>query len=478
VIDRAVRALWKIPHLQKSKLPPPKFPTRIEGNSYSDGLVHNMYFVMSLTAISLKGAFIRRSRQVGFNLPSNISVERYFYLRSQSTKERLERLLRRVLREYRFDKPRQFKYGCDQLASLQREYGWFREGVVNKVATKPLHELYMWDRLMQLATLTYGWKTSAFLGLGDIISTNASLNGAIRHLTGIPEVDVLLVEEDSHLYRPGHMVVVDREIKRIVVAIRGTMRFQDIITNLTCEQVPFAITTDDNKIVHGKTHEGFLLSAHNLHEELHDKVKLAMEEHKDYSLAICGHSMGGAVATLLSLMWAGEFKNRDVQSFSFAAPCVLCEDASQSEFVKSRVTSIVLGDDMVSRLSLGSFEDLVGACQELGRSAVLSEEKKKLVKRIRTRHRTRKNKLFPSGNVYHIPYLSRYNKSSQEVITAEIIDPCISLREILITPKMFSAHLPSNYLNSIRMQIFLRNYKDDLQNPIIQEFEFVADPNL
>jgi hypothetical protein len=45
-------------------------------------------------------------------------------------------------------------------------------------------------------------------------------------------------EASSHVKLPKYMIVVDHSHKSIVMAIRGTMSINDIITDLLCENVP------------------------------------------------------------------------------------------------------------------------------------------------------------------------------------------------------------------------------------------------
>lgn len=56
-------------------------------------------------------------------------------------------------------------------------------------------------------------------------------------------------EESSHVKIPKYMIVVDHAHKSIVMAIRGTMSIQDIITDLLCENVP---------LLGGWSHQGFI----------------------------------------------------------------------------------------------------------------------------------------------------------------------------------------------------------------------------
>ena len=74
-----------------------------------------------------------------------------------------------------------------------------------------------------------------------------------------------------------------------------------------------------------------------------------------YSISIAGHSLGGAVGALLSLLLRPRIQ--DVRCWTYGSPC--CIDKTLSDALKPFVTSIVLGDDPISRFTPRSIRELV-----------------------------------------------------------------------------------------------------------------------
>mmetsp|Transcript_14879 Transcript_14879/g.18405 ORF Transcript_14879/g.18405 Transcript_14879/m.18405 type:complete len:628 (-) Transcript_14879:1164-3047(-) len=323
-------------------------------------------------------------------------------------------------------------------------------------------ELYNLDRMVLFSALTYGWKSLYFLGLcrlGNIRRMCSNLK-AISSLTNVGRDDILVFEDKSQIFLPGHFALIDHENKRVVVSIRGTSRFQDIITNLTCSNIHFDLDVpvenniNDNKsnTIKGRTHEGFAKSAIMLSETLSDLVIKAIDDNPGYAVETTGHSMGGAVACLLALRWAQDkrflHRNVKVHAYTFGSPGILCENLSQSQFVQNHVTSVVLGEDFVTRLSLGSYDKFVRTCEQLAEIEPCSS--------VETKSGKEEELLFPGGRVIRIPYATPQCDKNDKVLITQEIKNC-SLSDILLTKKMFKAHLPSQYMNGVRMQIHLKN---------------------
>mmetsp|Transcript_16715 Transcript_16715/g.19446 ORF Transcript_16715/g.19446 Transcript_16715/m.19446 type:complete len:596 (+) Transcript_16715:140-1927(+) len=324
-------------------------------------------------------------------------------------------------------------------------------------------KLYKLDRMLQFASLSYGWKSLYFLGLcslNEMMGVDGNV-AAIGRLVGVSQSDILSFETKSQVCLPGHFVAIDHEQQSIVVSVRGTSRFQDIVTSLTCRNVNFDFGLEFQNeekrsgILDGTTHDGFLTSAYRLDDALAELVLNALDRHPGYSVETTGHSLGGACASLLALLWSKDdrFRSRgtSVHAYTYGSPGVLCNRVSQSDFVKERVTSVVLGEDIVTRLSLGSYDKFVRTCEALSGIHSPMEDYINVedVEGI-------PDVLFPAGELIHIPYATPQCDKNDKVLLAQNIENH-ALANILITKKMFKAHLPSQYLNGVRMQTRLKN---------------------
>ncbi|KAL5216203.1 hypothetical protein ABZP36_007604 [Zizania latifolia] len=179
----------------------------------------------------------------------------------------------------------------------------------------------------------------------------------------------------------AYFVVVLHNKKTIVIAVRGTETPEDLITDglcrecaftmedldglVNCEQLP--ATTRDRVIStfphYG--HGGILESARELFTQLNDctgdnsssrnvgflstLVGEGSECH-GYKIRVVGHSLGGAVATVLGMMLFGRYPNVHVYSYG-SLPCV---DFEVAEACSQFVTAIVCNDEFSSRLSINS----------------------------------------------------------------------------------------------------------------------------
>lgn len=98
-----------------------------------------------------------------------------------------------------------------------------------------------------------------------------------------------------------HFLCVDHESKAVVLTLRGTWGFEDILTDMTCDY--------DDLLWQGrswKVHKGMHASARRLLEggggRVMNTIRAALEEFPDYGVVMCGHSLGGGVAALLATM--------------------------------------------------------------------------------------------------------------------------------------------------------------------------------
>jgi len=200
---------------------------------------------------------------------------------------------------------------------------------------------------------------------------------------GVTQGDVLLRNEDVSLFSSGFVLVSDHSRRTIVLAIRGSMHFNDIITDLTCAAVDcaniFSATSKRNMVALAahegceevpRVHEGFFLAANELVTLLQEAVREALEScggtgadgsGEPYQLLLCGHSLGAGVASVLAVIWESVFPG--LRCVALAPPCVFTLQAARS--TRHLITAVVIGDDMVSRLSLGSAYDLRDACLHL-----------------------------------------------------------------------------------------------------------------
>mmetsp|Transcript_18178 Transcript_18178/g.22423 ORF Transcript_18178/g.22423 Transcript_18178/m.22423 type:complete len:550 (+) Transcript_18178:108-1757(+) len=343
--------------------------------------------------------------------------------------------------------------GARELANLKHHHKLERkamnqEKLINnpppKLMSKEINELVYF---MKFAAATYGYQALIFLNVFKHTNVNAwevaSDEHAIEALVGVPKTDLLRLVTKSEIYIPGHYVAIDRISKKVVVAIRGTMRAQDVLVDLVCEQTEFESIYDGDEIRKGKAHKGFLTAAQRLAGELHILVAEALRENPGYELVITGHSLGAGVATILTLLWARmpEFRDRNICAFAFASPCSLCPELSQAPFTKRHITAVVIGDDVVARLSLSSFKDLQRALTTVAPLTEIPNEEKVQIYKSLPRE-SLDQKLFSSGRVWVLDSEEHHGHHLE-------VNPMEFLHHIELSSSMFSVHLPSHYLQHL-----------------------------
>lgn len=185
-----------------------------------------------------------------------------------------------------------------------------------------------------------------------------------------------------------HTIAVDRESKAIVLACRGTLGFEDVLSDMMCDYDDLAWRGRAYKV-----HKGIHASARRLLYGGDGRVlftlKEALEEFPDFGLVLCGHSLGGAVAALLGAMLAEPATTgtafvtsaqkhrrlltggvvasdvhipvilppgRPIHVFAYGPPATMSPALRLA--TRGLITSVVHGNDLVPYLSLGVLHDL------------------------------------------------------------------------------------------------------------------------
>ncbi|KAF5139062.1 Sn1-specific diacylglycerol lipase beta [Metarhizium anisopliae] len=187
-----------------------------------------------------------------------------------------------------------------------------------------------------------------------------------------------------------HYISLDHEAKAVVLACRGTLGFEDVLADLTCDY--------DNLLWRGRAyrvHKGVHASARRLLFGDDGRVlvtlKEALLEFPDYGLVLCGHSLGGGVTSLLGVMLSEpnpdgpgfvisaepysklltqglgtghKFsdvrlpQSRRIHVYAYGPPGIL--SPSLRKITRGLITTVVHGNDIVPHLSLGVLHDFQG----------------------------------------------------------------------------------------------------------------------
>ncbi|KAL7535163.1 hypothetical protein ACHAXR_006312 [Thalassiosira sp. AJA248-18] len=159
-----------------------------------------------------------------------------------------------------------------------------------------------------------------------------------------------------------YSILVDKDLKKVVVAVRGTRSLEDLVVDL--QFVPESLEKVGNicgfQGADRYAHKGFLARSKWMFNDI-KKTKILSTLYsghspfKDYPLVICGHSLGAGCASILALMLRPSFPS--LRCFAYEPPgCIF--DNELSEECEEFIVSFVRHDDLVPRLSYHNFETL------------------------------------------------------------------------------------------------------------------------
>lgn len=184
--------------------------------------------------------------------------------------------------------------------------------------------------------------------------------------TGISLVECHL---QSATARPAFAIFVDARTRAVVLALRGTSNMKDVLTDALATKAEFR---------RGHAHYGMSLAATWAEKHLKQKLLLLLKRHGGYRLRVVGHSLGGGVAALFSMMVLSEFP--ELRCVTFGAPAVLSRELSEE--AAAFVTTFVFRDDMVPRFSTANVDDVRSELvnHDYERESVPPENKRTLVR--------------------------------------------------------------------------------------------------
>ncbi|NXR11470.1 DGLB lipase, partial [Semnornis frantzii] len=227
---------------------------------------------------------------------------------------------------------------------------------------------------MLFAAAAYGWPyyiyTNPFTALcklnGDCCRnrpTESDITGSDHHnfhfgsilrITGLQYRDFIHVSFHNKIYEIPFYVALDHKKEAIVVAVRGTLSFEDILTDLSadCEDL-----TLEDVLENGFVHKGITQAANYIYRKLINDgiLNQAFTIAPEYKLVIVGHSLGGGTASILAIMLRNSFPT--LRCYAFSPPGGLLSK-SLADYTKHFIISVIVGKDLVARLSMPNMEDL------------------------------------------------------------------------------------------------------------------------
>lgn len=227
---------------------------------------------------------------------------------------------------------------------------------------------------MQFAVAAYGWPmyvySNPLTGLcklsGDCCrNRNAEYDlvggdnlgchfTSILQSTGLQYRDFIHISFHNQIYEIPFYVALDHKREAVLVAVRGTLSLKDVLTDLSAEC--------ENLSVEGVSgtcyaHKGISQAANYIYKKLVNDgiLSQAFNIAPEYKLVITGHSLGAGTASLLAVLLRSTHPT--LECYAFSPPGGLMSKAL-ADYSKQFVISVVLGKDLVPRLSIPNMEDL------------------------------------------------------------------------------------------------------------------------
>lgn len=191
-----------------------------------------------------------------------------------------------------------------------------------------------------------------------------------------------------------HFVSLDFEAKAVVLTCRGTLGFGDLLTDMMCDYADMYFQGQPYQV-----HRGIYEAARRFVDsrdggQIMNAVREKLEEYPEFGFVLCGHSLGGAVASVLAIMLAEPSKpapgetdvpafvigkqakllpskpnttnpvdhapvvlpaGRPIHVYSFGSPATVSPALRVA--TRGLITTVINGNDLFPCLSLGTLHD-------------------------------------------------------------------------------------------------------------------------
>ncbi|KAJ1988922.1 hypothetical protein GGI25_005110 [Coemansia spiralis] len=273
--------------------------------------------------------------------------------------------------------------------------------------------------------------------------TNQSTDETNKQFRRFEKIRQRLVYRNPSIHALVHYIAVDHATRSVVLACRGTLGISDLFIDMICEYETIhllghseATANSEFRVHSGMWHSALLLADSS--SEVFKEVAEALRLYPEYGLVLTGHSLGGGVASLLTLLWSrplfgyadgqvhgaalpgvkgqsptpgstrgstrqfvtmdkfGLVTPRPIHCFSFGSPC--STNAALSYYCRGLVTSVANSDDFITYLSIGACVDILNISAVLGREHGVAE------KVMRKFFSSQKNKLKNKLNVFDFDF--------------------------------------------------------------------------
>ncbi|MBN3277760.1 DGLB lipase, partial [Polyodon spathula] len=177
---------------------------------------------------------------------------------------------------------------------------------------------------------------------------------SMLYTTGLQYRDFIYISFHNKIYEIPFFVALDHKKEAVLVAVRGTLSLRDALTDLSADC--------ENLLLEGVSgpcyaHKGIKQAANYIYKKLINDgiLNQAFTIAPEYKLVITGHSLGAGTAAVLSILLRSAFPL--LKCYAFSPPGGLLSKPL-ADYSKEFIVSVVLGKDLIPRLSIPNMEDL------------------------------------------------------------------------------------------------------------------------
>jgi len=284
-------------------------------------------------------------------------------------------------------------------------------------------------------------------------ASSESTNEAIAETMKVNKDDILFTyfEDQEGILCPQFMIFKDNIEETIVLAIRGTSSFRDLVTDIVMEEEAF---------LGGFAHRGILEGSLHILRIAQDEIKKALTSNPQYKkLVVTGHSLGAGTAELIYLqLKLGEAEyipeGTEIHCLALAPPPVFRPGKDLPEEMQNNIKILIFNNDLVPRLSLANLALLVVKLRQVDGLKIpthslisiianrISEVEENILKTVRESLAKVEQDMFPylhhPGKIIHI-------KSENEKIRLLFAESATFATSLLLLENMLTDHQGKGY---------------------------------
>ncbi|BFU22659.1 lipase, putative [Entamoeba histolytica HM-1:IMSS-B] len=166
--------------------------------------------------------------------------------------------------------------------------------------------------------------------------------------------DIILLQHNSKPFCPAHYVCVDHSIDAIIVCCRGTQTITDCLVD--CSFYYESIYCEGE---YGLIHKGIYQTASTIYISVLPAVRKLLTKYPKYKVLCTGHSLGGAVAEIVTLLYRSRNKMVPVYCVAFGAVPAVSSNIAELPIFKECILNIINQNDIVPRASHRAMQELL-----------------------------------------------------------------------------------------------------------------------